>query len=618
MTDTAHPGPKAAATARSLGPRSVRARIFLIVVICAAPSVLGSLVAISSLAKVHGSVVEMDERSVRPLAALGDLRDMEGDMRDNVWAYLAADTADDRAAVAEEVIAADDQADADIAAYFASHGSRTDRTGSLMADFATRLAAWRKVRDEQVFPPADQGDQDAAYAAVAELLDPADEAMAQPLDDLYTAEVADAAGQRTEADSSYSTARLAAGAIIGLGLLLALLAAWRLTTGMLRTVGAISRVLADPDPGARVGIDDGSEIGAVATALDLMLDDAEARERELQEEQQVREELMREARVRQRLAEDGVRRRAQAVVAETSAAVLEELAKVSHEAEAVRTAATTIDQRVEAADQVNREMVARAEHTDGVVEAVNGSLRRVGGIADLIGGVAAQTNLLALNATIEAARAGSAGKGFAVVAQEVKELAAETERSVTEITQTLAVLESDAAAMAATIQSISQGIGGLDAATGELRHVAARQQQTATQLDLSLGDAIARIEAMADATTELERRGGERVGANAEVEVTVEGRPYALGLLDISDCGMRMRARSAPPLEVGAEVQVKLHVAELTETIRATVARRIAGPDGPELAVAFVEISERARKQIRHYARVLLDEPTAKVAGLTV
>lgn len=57
--------------------------------------------------------------------------------------------------------------------------------------------------------------------------------------------------------------------------------------------------------------------------------------------------------------------------------------------------------------------------------------------AGVINKIASKTNMLSLNASIEAARAGEQGRGFAVVAKEVGNLAAQSTRSSSDISDTV-------------------------------------------------------------------------------------------------------------------------------------------------------------------------------------
>jgi methyl-accepting chemotaxis protein len=153
----------------------------------------------------------------------------------------------------------------------------------------------------------------------------------------------------------------------------------------------------------------------------------------------------------------------------------------------VAMAAEEIAQSVEQISTQARTSASIARHASdeaksiiGTVEQLAATVGQINNVSNLIRDVAAQTNLLALNATIEAARAGAAGRGFAVVAQEVKSLAAQTEKSTGDITQQISSIEATTSNVVRAMKTIAGTIGQLDENANEIS-VAVQQQDAVSK-----------------------------------------------------------------------------------------------------------------------------------------
>ncbi|HPD30157.1 MAG TPA: methyl-accepting chemotaxis protein [Phycisphaerae bacterium] len=308
---------------------------------------------------------------------------------------------------------------------------------------------------------------------------------------------AEAQSAQGKANSRLAMVTSGVGALIGVGLTLAL--GFSLTRGITRPLKqavGLAKGISEGDLTQRLSLNQEDEVGQLVTAMNGMA----ARLCEIMHDMNEKGSMLSCAAIElsatsTRLASGAEETTAQsatvAAAAEEMATNMNSMAASAEEmSNSVKAAASAVEEMTASIGEVarNAEQAATvAENAAVLAKASNESISNLGAAADEIGKVieviqdiADQTNLLALNATIEAARAGEAGKGFAVVATEVKELAKQTAEATEDIRRRIEGIQSSTVS---TVESIGQ-ISGVIAKVNEVSRTIAsamEEQSIATK-----------------------------------------------------------------------------------------------------------------------------------------
>jgi len=166
------------------------------------------------------------------------------------------------------------------------------------------------------------------------------------------------------------------------------------------------------------------------------------------------------------------------------------------------------------------------------MEAIAGSMARLGEQSQTIGQIiatvedlAAQSNLLAVNAAIEATKAGEHGKGFGVVAQEVRSLAEQSKEATREVRTILnEIQKATAAAVLATeqgskaVESGERQTGGAADSIQSLNGVVVEAAQAATQIAASSQQQLVGMDQVAVAMESIKQSSSQNVASAKQLE----------------------------------------------------------------------------------------------------
>jgi methyl-accepting chemotaxis protein len=333
-------------------------------------------------------------------------------------------------------------------------------------------------------------------------------------------------------DAGWFEGVLTAALVVG-GLLALLLA--RGVTRPLKTLTAATRDLAKGDLGVVLpAMERADELGELARAVLVFQEQARAVERIAAVREQERAKNEGERR-------DALVRMAESIEGQTAATVgriAEESERVHDTAKNMARGATMVEENAQRVAAAAEQSLINAQTVASATDKLSDSIRQIAGqmeksrevvgdavraadnasttvadlaqamaaidqVVQLIADIAGQTNLLALNATIEAARAGEAGKGFAVVANEVKNLANQTARQTSEITDRIAHLGEMARKVTAAIQSTVGRVQDVESIAAEVAQSVQEQQAATDQISRNVSQSALAAREVSDRIVEV-------------------------------------------------------------------------------------------------------------------
>jgi methyl-accepting chemotaxis protein len=166
-----------------------------------------------------------------------------------------------------------------------------------------------------------------------------------------------------------------------------------------------------------------------------------------------------------------------------------------------------LSQAIARMQQLSAQTLASRELIDGL----GSRTEQIEQVTQVIQSIASQTNLLALNAAIEAARAGEMGRCFAVVADEVRNLAARTASATEEVSQMVADIRQQSAAVVAHIQrqsgELEQAAQQIETAGSQLHGIAEQAEeveQQVAQISAGTADNHQRLASLSAAAVQLQ------------------------------------------------------------------------------------------------------------------